>query len=286
MVLYRGRRAKQSAASDGWIRLPDGTADEKRPFEEEPMTPRSTSGHWIAYHRPRANPRLRLFCFPYAGVAASIYRTWQDELPEEIEVCPVQLPGREGRMREEPFRQMGPLVDALVEAMGPLLDRPFALFGYSMGSIVAFETGLRLEALGKSPVRTLVAARRAPGFGFEEPTHTLSSEDFRKKLMELEGTPKEVLEHPELMELVEPLLRADFELNDLYAPLTEGKLECPMSIYGAVADKEVEREALEGWREMTRGESTLRIFPGGHFFLHDDRSTLLGAIAGDLATHR
>ena len=249
------------------------------------MTPRSTSGHWIAYHRPRPDPRLRLFCFPYAGGAASIYRGWQDDLPASIEVCPVQLPGREGRMREELYRHMSPLVDALVPAMEPLLDRPFALFGYSMGSIIAFEVGLRLEALGKPPVRTLMAARRAPGFGFEEPTHMLSPDAFRKKLMELEGTPKEVLEHPELMELVEPLLRADFELNDLYEPLTDGKLACPMSIYGAVADKEVEREALEGWREKTRGESKVRIFPGGHFFLHDERSTLLEAIAQDLAPH-
>lgn len=239
---------------------------------------------WIAYRKPRPHPRLRLFCFPYAGGGASVYRTWQAALPPEIEVCPVQPPGRENRLSEERFRRVGPLKDAICAALEPLLDLPFAFFGHSLGAVVGYETALKLrDEAGKSPLHLLVSARRAPRLpADDEPTYDLPDGEFRAKLEELEGTPKEVLEHPELMQLVEPLLRADFELNDTYEPSEKPPLGCPLTAFGGLEDPDVSREQLEPWREVTRGPFRLRMFAGGHFFLHDQQQALIAAVAQEL----
>lgn len=244
----------------------------------------ATANRWIAFRKPRPQARLRLFCFPYAGGGASAYRTWPASLPPEIDVCPVQPPGRENRLSEERFRRVGPLKDAVCEAIRPLLDLPFALFGHSLGAVVAYETALKLrDDHGKAPVQLLVSARRAPSVPpDDEPTYNLPDGEFRAKLEELEGTPKEVLEHPELMELVEPLLRADFELNDTYEPSQKPPLECPVTAYGGLEDADVTREQLEPWREVSRGPFRLRMFAGGHFYLHEHQQTLIGAIAQEL----
>lgn len=238
---------------------------------------------WIAFRKPRPRPRLRLFCFSYAGGGASVFRTWQADLPQELEVCPVQLPGRENRLSEERYRRIAPLTESLCEAIEPLLDLPFAFFGHSLGAIVAYETALRLrDEKGRSPVYLMVSARRAPRIPPDDPMYELPDDEFRTRLQELEGTPAEVLEHPELMELMEPLLRADFELNDTYEPSDKPPLTCPVAGFGGLTDPDVSRENLEAWREVTRGAYRLRMFPGGHFYLHEHRQALLTAVAQDL----
>lgn len=239
---------------------------------------------WITFRKPRPNPRLRLFCFPYAGGGASAYRTWQESLPAEIEICAVQPPGRENRLSEERFLRVGPLADAICEAIEPLLDLPCAIFGHSLGSVVGYETALRLRDRGRAvPVQLLVSARRAPNVPpDDEPTYNLPQAEFRAKLEELEGTPQAVLDHPELMELMEPLLRADFELNDTYSPPEGPPLEIPVTAFGGLEDADVSRENLDAWRDVSRGRFRLRMFAGGHFFLHEHQQTLIAAIAQEL----
>lgn len=240
---------------------------------------------WIAFRKPNPRARLRLFCFSYAGGGASVYRTWHRDLPSDIEVCPVQIPGREGRLKEKRFLRVEPLVTALVEALGPYLDMPFAFFGHSLGAIVAYELALTLRAEeGKSPVCLLVSARRAPQVPpDEEPIYALPPDQFHAKLREFDGTPAEVLDHPELMELLEPLLRADFELNDTYESTTEKTpLDCPITAFGGLEDKDVDRDHLEAWREMTTGPFRMRMFPGGHFYLHQGQQALIAAVAQEL----
>jgi len=246
---------------------------------------KTTSDPWIAFRKPNPRARLRLFCFSYAGGGASVYRTWHRDLPSDIEVLPVQLPGREGRLKEERFRHIDPLIETLMEVLPRYLDMPFAFFGHSLGAIVAYELTQKLRAeLGKSPLYLMVSARRAPQVPpDEEPIYALSPEEFYEKLREFEGTPAEVLEHPELMELLEPLLRADFELNDTYEAKPDAPLlDCPITAFGGLEDKDVSRENLEAWREVTRGPFRLRMFPGGHFYLHEGRNALIAAVAQDL----
>ncbi len=237
---------------------------------------------WIAYRRPRPEARLRLFCFPYAGGGALTYRPWVPAMPPDIEVCPVQLPGREQRLREPRFRRVAPLVEAAAEGLAPLLDLPFAFFGYSMGALIAYELIHRLRP-SRSPVALLAAARRAPQLPpKDEPTYNLPDPEFRAKLREMNGTPQEVLDNRELMELMEPLLRADFELNDTYEPPGHPPLDLPITAFGGVEDDDVEQPALEAWGELTTGRFQLKMFAGDHFFLHPQQESLIAAVSETL----
>src|SRR5450759_4546174 len=110
------------------------------------MTTATAFASWIACRKPNPQARLRLFCFPYAGTGASIFRTWSDGLPAEVEVCPVEFPGRGTRLMETPFTQLSPLVQALAQALVPLMDKPFAFFGHSLGALVGFELARQLRS--------------------------------------------------------------------------------------------------------------------------------------------
>ncbi len=242
---------------------------------------------WIPSYKPGSRARLRLFCFPFAGGGASLYADWRQRLPPEIDVCAVQLPGRESRLAEPAFTRIGPLVDARSRVLTPCLDLPFALFGHSMGAVVAYETALRLRAYRETfPVHLVASARQAPHIpSAEDPSYTLSDEAFTEKLRRLQGTPQEVLDHPELMELLLPLLRADFELNERYTCSTYEKLDCPVTAFAATGDKEVERDDLAAWRETTRGPFQLRLFPGDHFFILRQPETVTAAVKDVLTKH-
>jgi medium-chain acyl-[acyl-carrier-protein] hydrolase len=224
-----------------------------------------------------------LFCFPSAGAGASLYRHWSALLPADWEVCPVQLPGRETRFHESAFAHLSSLIDALSVALQPYLDKPFAFFGHSMGGMIAFELARKLRAQGsRLPVQLMVAATREPPFTPQEPImHDLPRREFRESLRQLGGTTPEVLENEDLMEVFEPLLRADFAAVETHIYEPGAPLECPLSVYGGLEDNRCPRERLEGWRNHTTGVFRLRMFPGGHFFLSTTRESLLEAIVED-----
>ena len=234
--------------------------------------------------RPDPRARLSLFCFPYAGAGAVIYRDWPRLLPPEIQLLPVHLRGRGGRFIEEPFRQLPELVESLAGELAPHLDRPFAFFGHSMGALISYELSLHLRAAGKPlPLHLVVSGRRAPQLpSVKPPLHGLSEPEFRRELRQLAGTPPEILEHEELMELFTPILRADFAVCETYRFGEAEPLECPISAFGGMEDPDVSREDVSAWRERTRGPFRARMFPGGHFFLNEQRAPLVRAVAEDL----
>lgn len=239
---------------------------------------------WIAYRHPRADARLRLFCFPFAGGSARAYRDWGTDLPREIEVCPVQPPGRERRIAEPLIRRAEPLVDALVEALLPHLDLPFALFGHSLGATIAYEFAQRLRRDGhEGPRLLIVAAQRAPHMKPPgPPVYDLPEAAFRQNLRGLAGTPEALLADEELMELLGPLLRADFEINDTYRPSGSLPLNCPITAFGGRDDDGVPLHHLEAWRSMTRGRFRLQLLPGNHFTVLARRGAIMAEIATDL----
>ncbi len=243
---------------------------------------------WTVVPRPSPDPRVRLLCFPYAGGTASVYRSWPEVLPPDIEVHAVQMPGREWRIKEEPFRRLDPLVDALIEVVEPMLERPVAFFGHSLGALVSFglARGLRRAGLPE-PAQLFVSAHRAPQLPAIEPSiHDASDEAFMGGLRALQGTPEELLANEELMALLLPVLRADFEIADTYVHADEPPLSCPMSAFGGVGDLVTPRERLEPWGELTDGPFKLRMLPGGHFFVNESRDFVLRAVFQDLMAVR
>ena len=248
------------------------------------MTTAAAIDSWIAYSKPRPQARLRLFCFPYAGGGALIFRTWADGLPTDVEVCPIQLPGRGTRLMEPLFTQLSPLIQALAQALLPLLDKPFAFFGHSLGALVSFELARQLRRqYGVQPVRLFVSAGRAPQLPHRGlPVHTLPDGDFLAELRRLNGTPRAVLEHEELMQIALPVLRADFAVYETYVYSTELPLNCPISIFGGLRDRTVSQSDLEAWREQTSGDFSLQMFPGDHFFLNTTQPLLLRVLSQEL----
>lgn len=243
---------------------------------------------WLAYREANPRARLRMFCFPYAGGGASAYRGWGASLPQEIEVCPVQLPGREGRLREPPFTRSEEMITAIADALTPWLDLPFVFFGHSMGGMIGFDLTRELRRRGRIlPLHLFVAGRRAPQLpARDEPIHDLPEPEFIERLRELDGTPEEVLQHAELMKLLIPLLRADFAVNETYEYAEEPPIDIGISAFGGLSDVDVSREDVEAWSVQTRGRFRMRMMPGGHFFLHTQKDLILESVARDLAEIR
>ena len=248
------------------------------------MTVTPSASSYFLRHRPVSQPRLRLFCFPYAGGNAFIYRSWGDQLPSHVELYSIEYPGRGSKLRQPAFTRVSTMLDFLYEGIVPLLDKPFAFFGHSMGALLCFELAHRLVVQKSLEPRALfLSGRSAPQIKSEEPvTFDLPEDEFISELRRLNGTPKEVLEHPELLQLMMPILRADFELCQTYSSTSTTPLNCPIFVFGGLQDEDVPRENLEGWREQTTSAFTVRMFPGDHFFLHSSQSLLLRALSSDL----
>jgi medium-chain acyl-[acyl-carrier-protein] hydrolase len=243
---------------------------------------------WLDGSRPNPAAELRLFCFPYAGGGAATYRHWSKNLPAQVEVCAVQLPGRGSRLRETPFTRMEPLVRAVLHELRSYLDKPFAFFGHSMGAVISFELArlLRLEH-ATLPFHLFVSGRSAPQLSRpKSPTYGLGHAEFIEELLRLKGTPPEVLSHPGLMQFVLPLLRADFELIETYSYRHEPPLNVPVTAFGGLADPDVSRESLGGWRAQTTAAFSLRMLSGDHFYLTANEELLLSVLARELYRDR
>ncbi len=251
---------------------------QKRPAESRTPAP------WFPPIDTTGAATLRLFCFPFAGAGTSAFRGWTASLPAFIGVCPVRLPGRESRLAEVPFRHMEPLVRALAEAILPLVDRPFAFYGHSMGAAIAFElTRLLRQENAPIPAALFVSGARAPRFRLGHvPPAEPSEEDFLRDLDLLEGIPPEVRRNPDLLRVVLPALLADTALYRGYVYHEEPPLDCPIYAYGGAADPNVRPEHLDAWRNETTGGFSLRLFPGGHFFIDSASSAFLAALSEDL----
>jgi medium-chain acyl-[acyl-carrier-protein] hydrolase len=243
-----------------------------------------TADAWFQYSRAGEPVELRMFCFPYAGGSAMVFNKWAELLPSTVQVISVELPGRGPRLREPFLVSLPAMIDKLEEVTMPLLDKPFVFFGHSMGAMIAFELARALRRRrGKQPQALFMAGRRAPQLPKIEPiSYNLPHDEFIEELIKLDGTPKEVIEHAELMELMIPLLRADFQLVQTYEYLTDSPLRCPITVYGGLQDHETTREMLLSWKEQTTSRFALHMLPGDHFFIRSARAQLLGLLTREL----
>ena len=243
-----------------------------------------TKSKWIICHKPNPRALARLFCFPFAGGAASHYRTWPDSLPAEVEVLAIQPPGRERRIAEPPFSNLKELIQSLTPAILPYLDKPFAFFGHSLGAITAFDLARELRRKQTAePFCLFASSRYAPHL--EKPALSMTDlpdPEFIDKLRVYGGTPDEILNNPEIRALFLPVLRADFRMNEKYAFVPEEPLGCPISASGGVDDHLIPQSTIEEWKGHTRNSFILRMYPGNHFYLNTARDRLISAVAQDL----
>jgi medium-chain acyl-[acyl-carrier-protein] hydrolase len=243
--------------------------------------------NWIVKPKPNPQAEIRLFCFPYAGGGALPFRTWSNDLPSEIEVCAVQLPGRENRLNEPPIPRLSPLVQTLARVLLPSLDKPFAFFGHSMGALIGFELVRHLRSQ-KSPVpiHLFVSGCKAPQIpDTDSPLHDLPSSLLIEKLRSYNGTPEAVLQDHTMMQLLLPVIRADFAIIETYVYSKEEPLNLPISAFGGFEDSSVSHEQLAEWRNQTSRSFELQMLRGNHFFLHAERALLLKYISRDLRSY-
>lgn len=244
-----------------------------------------SSGNWIKNYESRPAAELRLFCLPYAGGGASLYRDWSQDLPPEVEVRAIQPPGREERLLEEPHDSVEDLVGALVEPLAAELDRPYALFGHSMGALVAFELVRELRARGApQPTWFFASGHRAPQIPCPvETIHELSADEFLHELnRRYDAVPQAARESAELLELFLPGLRADVAVCDTYGYADGEPFDFPITAVGGDADEIVKTEEVAAWREQTTGAFRALTFAGDHFFVKSARDELLRELSTDL----
>ncbi len=245
---------------------------------------------WFNFVARRPNARIRLFCFPYGAAGASVYRAWS-ELDEQIEVCPVQLPGRETRLDEAPFTDLGALLDALVPAILARADLPFAFYGHSMGGLVAFEAARRLlGARGPQPRHLFVGGFSAPNV---QPNPFLEQLRGRLRAQGIDGIPTPGAEvspafweafsnapdaravtlasSAHLRPLVQMVL-SDLALMSAYVFRTGPRLAVPITVFQADRDDRVPDTSLAPWAALTTAPYTQRGVPGDHFFIGDPRA--------------
>ena len=216
-----------------------------------------------------------------------MFRDWQHSFPAQIQICPVELPGHGTRALERPYAGMPELIEALEEGLGPWLAEPFAFFGHSMGALIAFELVRKLRSEhGPLPVHLIVSGRRAPQLPQDRTTYNLSDADFDDELRRIGGTGNDVVKDPEIMELMKPVLRADFQVCQDYKYSYQLPLQCPMTVLGGTNDLDVTFEHLTAWREQTTGEFAVSVFPGNHFFIQSASSAVLQLVARDLSRYR
>jgi medium-chain acyl-[acyl-carrier-protein] hydrolase len=220
---------------------------------------------------PRSASR-RLYCFPYAGGALSTFRPLASHIRHDVELCFVSLPGRGPRLAEPPEDDLRNVVSSLAGGIMESGARDFVFFGHSMGALLSFEVARELRRRGgSSPAGLVVSGARAPQFAGSadgERRHSdLPREELIEHLRSLGGTPPEVLDFPELMDLLLPALRADFKIYETYRYVAESPLSSPLMVLLGEEDAEVRPEQVAAWRPETTSDCTIRSFPGGHFFI-------------------
>ncbi|RQW85219.1 MULTISPECIES: thioesterase domain-containing protein [Micromonospora] len=238
--------------------------------------------NWFVSAGSRPEAPVRLFCLPYAGAGASAFRRWASEFGESVDVTPVQLPGRENRITEDPRFSVAEVADAIASRA----DRPYAIYGHSMGGRLGFDVVRELRRTGRPlPLRLYVGGARAPHVRTPGPFDGLSQasdDELLRRLGEGGGLPAELLDHPELVELLLPLLRADFGRVDDYRHVPGEPLPVPIVAFAGRTDRAVTRDQNAAWAEHTAAGFTLHELDGGHFFLHDRLPELAALIRADL----
>ncbi len=238
------------------------------------------SSQWLVPFRKAAPGECALVCLPHAGGSASAFRSWQ-AASGVLDVIGVQLPGREDRFPEPLLRTLPDVLDGLVAALTSFTGRRYALFGHSMGALLAFEAAHRLRQLKlASPEALFVSNFPAPDLATDrEPLYDLPDQELTRWMIQVNGISPESLEHPDLLRLMLPTIRADLRIVDTYRWEPRQPLDCPIGVFAGVDDPEVPLAAARAWRSHTSRYLGTQSLPGGHFCVHGHISLVVASIS-------
>nr|BFE56233.1 alpha/beta fold hydrolase [Dactylosporangium thailandense] len=230
---------------------------------------------------PDAHP---VYCLPYAGGSAAIYRPWRRQAPPGIAVVPVQPPGRRERFEEPPLTSAVAMAEQAGAAILPTLRGPYSLFGISMGALVAFELAHWLSERGRPPVRLFVASYPAPHVPRTLPrVHDSPDSTVVELLSALRVTPPEILASEEMRNLLMPLIRADLAVTETYVPRVREPLRMPVTVLRGVDDPHLSEDSARAWSALTEAACTVERFDAGHFLVHERPAEVMRLLAAPAA---
>lgn len=239
---------------------------------------------WFRRYESVGVPRRRLLILPHAGGSAAYFHAWGHRFDAGTEVLVAKYPGREERIDEQCIEDMGALADAVTAALLPFLDVPVSLFGHSMGASLAYEVALRLEALHSvRPEAVYVSCRKAPHRVTPTALDVADDEAIIRQVQRLGGTGTGILDDPDLRELVMPAIRADFRIVKEYGPRPVTPLSCPIVGYLGDQDRDISVADMRAWADVTTKGFDLRVLPGGHFYLAEERHAVIADLVGRMA---
>lgn len=243
------------------------------------------NGRWLTDPAPRPDASWKLFCFPWSGAGAGVFRAWPDLVGPSIEVRPVVYPGRERRVREALIGSVEELAEGVLPELLDAIDRPYALFGHSLGALVAYSCALELRARGLPPIRVFIAGSAPPGAPPRGPAvHTLNDVDFLRAVADLQDGPDEVLSNPEFAALILPALRADIRAAERYVEEPKPPLHCPITTFAGNSDPAATPKDMLGWQSLAHGELASVELDGDHLFVAGPGAqTITKVIVGTLS---
>ncbi|MEU6992301.1 alpha/beta fold hydrolase [Streptomyces sp. NPDC046465] len=241
---------------------------------------------WVRRYHPAPDSPLRLVCLPHAGGSSTFYFPVSKALSPAVDVLAIQYPGRQDRLAEPGIESIPELADQIFAALQDFTDRPLALFGHSMGAVLAHELALRMERSGTAaPVRLFVSGRRAPSCRRDEDVRLRTDDGILNELKTLHGTDESMLADREVLDMIMPAIRSDYRAVESYRYDPEAVLGCPVTVLTGDADPRVTPDEARQWREHTTGETDVHVFPGGHFFLADRSTEVVDLVARRLTGH-
>jgi medium-chain acyl-[acyl-carrier-protein] hydrolase len=232
----------------------------------------------------RPNARMRLFCFTYAASSARIFRSWNDYVPEWLEVSGCELPGHGTRLPEKAIDTQDEAAQEIADTLEPLLDRPYALFGHCLGAALAYEATRILRDRGKAqPVHLFCSGARGPHLGIPiGDVENMGDDEFIEHMHAAYSVPIEFLRHPQMGPLFLPMVRADARMTHNYRYSPGPPMSYPITAVAGETDLEILPEHLEGWRQHTTARVTTRLYPGNHFFFQESAPRLLADFVSEL----
>lgn len=231
---------------------------------------------WLVPIASTEKNSLRLFCIPYAGGGASVFRKWKEFLAPNIELFAIQLPGRESRYSEPPIQDIDFLVKEIANSIMNLGSGPFAIYGHSLGASLAFELTLELEKNGFYPKYLFVSGRQSPGLvSLRSPIGHLPDDQFLNELAQYKSTPPEILQNHEFIKMLLPMLKADFSIAERYSHQPNKKVLADLIAIGSNKDIWLLPNSLEGWNNYTTGRFSTKWFDGGHLYLNENTQLLV-----------